>query len=224
MLKRVLETEVMDTREEAVGYDTMDHSEVNRVFVGDFLAAATEIGVDLDEQTVIDLGTGTAQIPIELCQRHSTVRVVAVDAALHMLAVAKQNITDAGLLDRITLESVDAKGLTHADGTFQAVMSNSIVHHIPEPIDVLQQMWRVTASGGLIFIRDLMRPKDDATVTHLVDTYAADATDHQRQMLDDSLRAALSLEEIRELVTEVGGIAETVVATSDRHWTWMAKK
>ena len=84
--------------------------------------------------------------------------------------------------------------------------------------------WRITASGGLIFVRDLMRPEDDETVERLVDTYAAGADAHQREMFEDSLRAALSLDEIRRLVTQVGGIGETVLATSDRHWTWMAKR
>ena len=38
MLDRVLEPEVMDTEDEARDYDAMDHSQVNRVFVADFLA------------------------------------------------------------------------------------------------------------------------------------------------------------------------------------------
>ena len=37
MLQGVLEPEVMDTAEEARDYDSMDHSEVNRRFVADFL-------------------------------------------------------------------------------------------------------------------------------------------------------------------------------------------
>ena len=37
MLPRTLEPEVMDTREEAVDYDSMDHSGVNRVFVDDLV-------------------------------------------------------------------------------------------------------------------------------------------------------------------------------------------
>jgi hypothetical protein len=39
MLQRVLEPEVMDTAEEAIDYDRMDHREVNRRFVDDFLHA-----------------------------------------------------------------------------------------------------------------------------------------------------------------------------------------
>ena len=40
VLVRVLEPEVMDTPQEALAYDSMDHAEVNRVFVDDFLRAA----------------------------------------------------------------------------------------------------------------------------------------------------------------------------------------
>ena len=43
-------------------------------------------------------------------------------------------------------------------------------------------------------------------------------------MFDDSLRAALSLSEVRAMVSSLGFEAETVQATSDRHWTWIAIK
>jgi len=72
MLPRVLEPEVMDSPEEASDYDSMDHSEVNRVFVQDFLAFWHGSG------TVLDVGAGTAQIPIELCQQSVTVHVIVV--------------------------------------------------------------------------------------------------------------------------------------------------
>ena len=41
MIPRVLEPEVMDSPEEAAGYDAMDHAGVNRVFVDDLLYALT---------------------------------------------------------------------------------------------------------------------------------------------------------------------------------------
>jgi len=41
-------------------------------------------------------------------------------------------------------------------------------------------------------------------------------------MFDDSLRAALSLDEIRDLVSNYGYDKNTVTASSDRHWTWAA--
>jgi hypothetical protein len=43
-------------------------------------------------------------------------------------------------------------------------------------------------------------------------------------MFDASLRAALTLGEIRALVTPLGFPPDSVQATSDRHWTWAAWK
>ncbi|MEX0979188.1 MAG: class I SAM-dependent methyltransferase [Pirellulales bacterium] len=221
-LARVLEPEVMDSAEEARDYDAMDHREVNRRFALDFLAALAAAGL-ADDAEVLDLGTGTAQIPIELCALHPRVRVLAVDLAEAMLHLAAANVARAGLAGRVRLERLDAKRLPFDDGRFSAVMSNSIVHHIPQPRAALAEALRVLrAPGGLVFIRDLARPFDDAQVRQLVETYAADCNAHQKKLFDDSLRAALSVEEIGALVAELGGEVSRVAATSDRHWTWSA--
>lgn len=231
MLHRVLEPEVMDTPEEARDYDAMDHAAVNRVFVTDFLFAALEAGLlpraqsaegTADWLDMLDLGTATAQIPVELCRREPSVRVMAIDLAIEMLQVARLNLELATLTHCVQLDRVDAKSLPYRDGMFAAVVSNSIVHHIPEPRAVLAEAVRVVRPGGLLFVRDLLRPADDATVRHLVATYAGDANEHQQAMFESSLRAALSLNEIRELVQSLGFAPETVQATSDRHWTWSA--
>src|SRR5437588_8838690 len=158
MLPRVLEPEVMDSAEEARDYDAMDHAQVNRAFVADFLAVWD------GANPVLDVGAGTAQIPIELCRRSPTAVVTCVDLAEHMLAVGRENVARAGLDDRIRLERCDAKRLPHSTGTFGAVISNSIVHHISEPVAVLVEMLRVTAPGGLLFVRDLLRPDDEPTL------------------------------------------------------------
>jgi ubiquinone/menaquinone biosynthesis C-methylase UbiE len=216
MLPRVLEPEVMDSAEEARDYDAMDHSQVNRVFVEDFLVSWNGDG------PVLDVGTGTAQIPIELCRRHQKVQIVAVDLAEHMLQVGGDNVRKAGFADRIRLERQDAKHLPYLDHSFAAVISNSIVHHIPEPGKVLAEMVRINRPGGLLFVRDLMRPASGVIVRRLVSTYAGDANAHQQKMFEESLRAALSLEEIRALVSAMHFDPATVQQTTDRHWTWRA--
>jgi ubiquinone/menaquinone biosynthesis C-methylase UbiE len=216
MLPRVLEPEVMDSAEEAEDYDAMDHAQVNRGFVADFLALWHGRG------PVLDVGTGTAQIPLELCRQAPSAEVVGVDLAEHMLRVGRENVRRAGLELRVRLERCDAKQLPFAAGSFAAVISNSIVHHIPEPERVLAEMARVLQPGGALFVRDLLRPEDDAAVRRLVDTYAGDANAHQRQMFEDSLRAALTLDEVREMARRLGFDPATVRQTSDRHWTWQA--
>ncbi len=218
ILERRLEPEVMDSAEEALDYDSMDHTEVNQRFVADLLAAGEVSG------NVLDLGTGTAQIPIVLCQQQPDCRVMAIDLSIEMLDLGRYNIEAEGLIERITLDHVDAKDLPYEDDMFDTVISNSIIHHVADPTTVLSGAVRVVRAGGLLFFRDLMRPADEQTVERLVETYAGCENDHQRQMFADSLRAALTLEEIRTLVQQLGFAAESAQATSDRHWTWIARK
>ena len=216
MLPRVLEPEVMDSAEEAHDYDLMDHSQVNRAFAADFLACWN------GQNPILDVGTGTAQIPIELCRNSPKAQVVAIDLAEHMLTVGRENVRKAGFADRIRLERQDAKHLPYPAHSFAAIISNSIVHHIPEPAAVLAEVVRVARPGATLFIRDLLRPPSDDAVRHLVGTYAGDSNAHQQKMFDDSLRAALSLDEIRSLVAGLGFDANSVQQTTDRHWTWQA--
>jgi ubiquinone/menaquinone biosynthesis C-methylase UbiE len=206
----------MDSAAEAHDYDTMDHSHVNAVFVADLLQ------LQHDFSTVLDVGTGTAQIPLELCKRQLQARVIAIDMAAHMLEVGRANVQRAGLAERIDLRLCDAKHMPFVDSAFDLVMSNSIVHHIPEPFAVFTEMARVVKPGGLVFVRDLLRPNDAATLRSLVQQYAGDANAHQQQMFADSLHAALTLDEAQAMVMRVGFAAATVTQTSDRHWTWAA--
>jgi ubiquinone/menaquinone biosynthesis C-methylase UbiE len=217
-LQRILEPEVMDTPEEARDYNEMDHAEVNRIFVDDLLACGEITG------DILDLGTGTAMIPVALCERVEACRVMATDMSVSMLDLAVYNLAVSSAGQRIQLAQADAKQLRSEDDQFDVVMSNSIIHHIPEPAAVLGEAVRVAKPGGLLFFRDLMRPASSEDVSHLVATYAAGANEHQRKMFDDSLRAALDLDEIRELVASLGFAKESVQATSDRHWTWIARK
>jgi ubiquinone/menaquinone biosynthesis C-methylase UbiE len=229
MLARILEPEFMDTPEEAQDYDSMDHAEVNRRFVDDLLAALAACRLRPTAYKtfrLLDLGTGTAQIPIELCRRAEWIKVVAVDAAVHMLGLAQRNIESAGLSNRIQVQQGDAKKVsdTFSRAKFDGVISNSIIHHLPEPILCLKEAQRVCRPGGLFFFRDLMRPQSENELTHLVNLYAplagaSPAKDHQRAMLADSLHAALTLDEIRQLAIKLGFPAESVQPTSDRHWT-----
>lgn len=236
MLSRILEPEVMDSVEEAIDYDSMDHSQVNRRFVDDLWQVQSQhsSGSTQQESTrrlrVLDVGTGTAQIPIELYSRVQDFgekvefQVLGVDLAQHMLQLGQRNVIRAGFALQIRLEQIDAKDLPYADGSFDWVISNSIIHHIPVPQQVFLEMARVVKRGGLLFVRDLMRPVDLPTLTGLVRTYSGNANLHQQTMFYESLHAALTVEEVHEMTSGWGLPQSAVRATSDRHWTLAARK
>lgn len=220
LLPRVLEPEVMDTAQEAADYDAMDNRGPNEAFATDCLRFATF-------DRALDVGTGTALIPIAMCKSAPNLVMIGVDLAEHMLELAKKNVERAGLAARVTLKKIDAKALPFGDGEVEAVVSNSIVHHIPEPGHALGEMVRV--AERVVFVRDLVRPETDAEVKRLVALHGgmpasrepAAMEMHARQvaLLDASLRAALTLDEVRAMVAPFGVPASAITQTSDRHWT-----
>ncbi len=225
MLPRVLEPELMNTLEEARDYDAMDHREVNARFVAELLQQATPAERQSSKPiSILDVGTGTALIPIELVRQFPIGRVTGADLAGEMLQLGLKNVITAGMGGLISLDHVDAKELPYANARFQWVISNSILHHLPEPLTGLREMFRVVRVGGLLFVRDLFRPETSEEVEHLVDTYAAGATEPQRQLFRNSLHAALTVAEVRLLVEELGLPVSAVQPTSDRHWTLAVRK
>jgi len=221
-VERVLEPEVMDSAEETDAYDAMDHAAVNSVFVRDLLAATPHLGGRAFR--ALDLGTGTARIPILLCQAAAACRAVAVDLAATMLRVGLRNVRSAGLEEQIDLLMAPAGTLPFRDGAFTVVMSNSLIHHLPSPAPAFREMLRVVAPGGVVFVRDLVRPESEAILEGLVERYAAGETDTQRALFDASLRAALTIGEVRGLVNGLGFASVDLTLTSDRHWTLLATR
>ncbi len=213
-MQRVLEPEVMDTWEEAVEYDTMDFTEVNTAFT----QRALKLGPPFSAM-VLDAGTGTARIPILLCQMRPQWQVFGIDLAQNMLQIGSQHVEQAGLQQKIVLELVDAKQLPYKDEHFELVISNSLVHHLPDPLPFFREVSRVLKPNGAILIRDLIRPPDQETMNNLVESIGAEYNTHQKQLFRDSLHAALTLDEVNQLISQAALQGVIVYQSSDRHWT-----
>jgi ubiquinone/menaquinone biosynthesis C-methylase UbiE len=224
MLARTLEPEVMEDRDEAIEYNDMDFREVNAAFVRDLIEFAERTqpkGLGFD---VLDLGTGTALIPVVLCQSVPGVRVMASDASVEMLELARYNIEVHRMLDRIQLHRADAKKLVFQKGYFDGVMSNSLVHHLPTHDLFFAEALRVLRPGGLLFVRDLFRPETSDEVETLVQLHASGETERSQQLLRQSLHAALTVPEVQSIVNPLGIPEAAITMTSDRHWTLAYRK
>jgi ubiquinone/menaquinone biosynthesis C-methylase UbiE len=212
-MQRVLEPEVMDSWEEAVAYDAMDFTEVNAAFAQQAIALAPLTA------KVLDAGTGTARIPLLLCQQRPQWQVTAIDLAENMLKIGAEHIKKAGLQQQIVLELVDAKQLPYPNEHFDMVISNSLIHHLPDPLPFLQELKRVVKPNGAILIRDLFRPANPEILNNLVESIGTEYDSHQKQLFADSLHAAFTIDEVNQLISQAGLQAVKIYQSSDRHWT-----
>ena len=213
MLERVLEPEVMGTWEDAVEYDEMDFAEVNTAFAHRALELGPPSGF------VLDCGTGTARIPILMVGQNPNMRVTAIDLSSNMLKIGEANVIEAGLSSNIKLAKIDAKALPFPDNHFDMLISNSLIHHLPDPLPFLKEVYRVIKPNAGVLIRDLIRPDNMKALNTLVSKYAGDCNDRQRKLYQDSLLAAFTMSEIEDLVLKSGIHGALIVQSSDRHYS-----
>ena len=211
-MERKLEAEVMDTPEEAMDYDAMDFTAVNAAFAQRVVELGPERGI------ILDAGTGTARIPILIAQLRPAWQIMAIDLAQSMLALAEQNVVAAGCEGQIRLEYVDAKLLPYANASFDGVVSNSLLHHLPNPLPFLRELKRVLKPNGFILLRDLLRPQTPEQLeTYLEKVHDYNA--HQTQLFRDSLQAAFTLAEVEALLQAAQIPGLEIYQSSDYHWT-----
>jgi ubiquinone/menaquinone biosynthesis C-methylase UbiE len=215
-LPRVLEPEVMSTAEEAGEYDEMDFSATDQLFAE--RAAQLVRGASVAVSLIADLGSGNAKIPLAMCPLlPGATRVCAVEMSSEMLAVAARNRTRDGAA--LHLVAADVKRIPFANQSVGMVTSNSLVHHIPDPRAVFQEVARIARRGAPILIRDLVRPENEHALEKLVEAHASRWSPLQRTLFSDSLHAALTLEEVRNLLDECGLADVAVTQVTDRHWS-----
>jgi ubiquinone/menaquinone biosynthesis C-methylase UbiE len=212
-MERILEPEVMDDREEAIEYDAMDFTEINTNFAQEAIKLT---GINA---TVLDAGTGTARIPIIISQLRPQWQIIAIDMADSMLEIGQKNILDANCQDRIKLEKIDAKNLPYTSQQFDLVISNSLIHHLSDPLLFLQEIKRVLKPDGGILLRDLFRPDSPEIIEAMVTAIDPNFSPRQAQLFKDSLHAAFTLAEIEDLIKQAGLENVQIYQSSERHWT-----
>ena len=102
-------------------------------------------------------------------------------------------------------------------GRYQAVVSNSLLHHLHDPAVLWQAVAERAGDGAPVLIMDLMRATSREHARDLVDTYAEGEPEVLRQDFYHSLLAAFEIGEVRSQLASAGLGGFRVEAVSDRH-------
>lgn len=213
-MRRVPEPEVMDEATQALAYARADFADVNQGFVRGLLDRYPELAT----ARLIDLGCGPADIPLRLATAAPGAFVVGVDASLPMLRLAREAIGQSLAGGRVRILCAYLPALPVADGDFDAVVSNSLLHHLPEP----GLLWRAARAlgrpGGVLHVMDLFRPESEAQARAIVEAAAGDAHPILKEDFFRSLLAAFTPDEVRAQLAPAGLGHLTCDVVSERHW------
>ena len=213
-MKRVLEPELMDDVEQAQIYAAANFADENQGFVDRFLQ---NYGRELDEAHIVDLGCGPGDIPIRLAKAHPTLRVTGIDASQPMIDLAQYAVDEAKLNKRIEFRCQRFQDCTFPSPV-DAVISNSLAHHVPNPLQFWYAIKTIAKSGAPVFVMDLIRPESPEEAQAIVDQYASNEPEQLRRDFYNSLLAAFTEDDVAAHLAELNLSRLLIDVPDDRHW------
>lgn len=212
-MDRILEPELMDDPAQALAYAQADFEKENQGFVDRF----REYFPDFSDGHALDLGCGPGDIPIRFAQAFPACRVTGVDASAPMVRLAEEAVQKAGLSDRITFRCERFQDLSGAN-IADAIISNSLLHHVPNPLQFWHKLRLAVKPGSPVLVMDLLRPESPEAAQAIVDQYASGAPDILRRDFYHSLLAAFTEDEISSQLARMNLTRLIVDVPDDRHW------
>ena len=214
-MQRRPEPELMEEMEQALAYAGADFAEPHNRVVSLFTEKFP--GLELTG-TVLDIGCGPGDVSARFVRRFPGIRLVGLDGSAAMLTLAERNrAAETAIAERITYLHCVLPHSPIPDLAYQAMVSNSLLHHLHQPEVLWQAVEQLARPGCLIFMVDLRRPADEAEALRLVERYAAGEPAILRRDYYHSLLAAFTVDEVRQQLQEAGLPGLQVEACSDRH-------
>ena len=214
-MQRVTEPELMDDPAQAEAYAAADFAEAHsrvvdvfaRCFPGETIAGH-----------VLDLGCGPGDISFRFAVRFPGCSVIGVDGSPAMIRLAnKRKAYESAVADRVHFIEGLLPGAPISGVPFAAIISNSLLHHLHEPLVLWKTIVRYASPGTRVYVSDLFRPGTAAGARGLVDDYAHDEPEILRRDFYNSLCAAFEPREVEAQLATAGLSGLTVEVVSDRH-------
>lgn len=211
-MERVPEPELMDDPAQVLAYAQADFSEPHEAFVRFF----SERFPGVAPRRVLDLGCGPADVSMRFARAHPACTVTAVDGSAPMLELAEEAVRRAGLRPRFEFRYGRLPGVALAD-RFDAILSNSLLHHLNDPLSLWAAARTHAAPGAALLVMDLMRPATRAAAEQLVAEHARGEPEVLRRDFYNSLLAAYRPDEVHAQLAAAGLSPLRVEVVSDRH-------
>ncbi|MGB3586360.1 MAG: methyltransferase domain-containing protein [Tunicatimonas sp.] len=140
------------------GNDFVPYRDEQQRIIGELIAPLPPLA------NVVDLGCGAGLLSYQLLKQYSEATVYAYDGSPTMLAQATQQ---AGpYQDRFRTQQFDLAATDWRQFSFpvHAVVSSLLIHHLNDAgkQQLFQDLYQALASGGALFVADIIRPTTTA--------------------------------------------------------------
>jgi ubiquinone/menaquinone biosynthesis C-methylase UbiE len=199
-LPRVPEAEAMEDTSEVEAYSSAAAQSFLDKIDNTFIEHALRLVKGKEHGRALDIGTGPGQIVLKLARRLTLWKLVGIDRSANMIAQAQASLATASeVAGRVEFHNADGNRLAFPDASFDLVMCNSVLHHLAEPRNLLDEMERVAKPASAILLRDLRRPSRLAYPLH-VRWHGRHYSGAMYKLYRDSVHAAYTVPELRSML------------------------
>ncbi len=112
----------------------------------------------INPKTVLDLATGTADMPIMLMKLLSPDKVIGIDISEAMLELGRRKVQKNNLNGKISLQTGDAENIHFSDNSFFAATVAFGVRNFQNLEKGLSEIYRILKPGGKLVILEFSKP------------------------------------------------------------------
>jgi len=159
-------------------------------------------------ERALSIGCGTGALERDLARRGICGSILAFDASMASLAIARREARAAGVADRIHYYAADFNAPILPGRSFDAVFIHQALHHVAKLEKLLREVLKALRPGGIFYLEELVGPSRDAwsaeRLRPLAEAYAALPRELRRfdalpaPIQDDDPSEAIRSGEIRE--------------------------
>jgi ubiquinone/menaquinone biosynthesis C-methylase UbiE len=184
-MKRVVEKESMDDSKQVQAYFEAKRETYMYMFKIGYCTAKKKV-----PDSLLDIGCGPGDLTLEFAKLHPDIPVTGIDTSAEMLALAEER-------DNLTFKQIS---VTEVTDRYDRIISSLALHHFHNPMDFWNSIKRINPRD--VYIIDIVRPETEEKLQQIIN--AKPYTPEFKLDYENSLRAAFTIEEIKEQLNEVG--------------------
>ena len=129
---------------------------------------AQEVVDRIEGGNLVDLGSGTGYLAIEIAKRAAGLKVYGIDLSEAMVKIARKH---AQTVKNVQFEHCNAAELPFTDNSIDFIVSTGSLHHWKKPVMVLNECYRVLKNGKEAWIYDGCPDIPEGETGKLVERY-----------------------------------------------------
>ncbi|MDD5269852.1 MAG: class I SAM-dependent methyltransferase [Candidatus Omnitrophica bacterium] len=104
---------------------------------------------------ILEVGTGKGYFAISLAKKGYSLTTIDVSEEEHR--AARLNVEYFGLSNKVALRVEDAEKMSFKDRSFDTIFSVNVIHHLANPLKVIDEISRLITRDGKMIISDFTR-------------------------------------------------------------------